>query len=101
MWGWPPVPWRRVISVDLYAGPRNGLRVMITFECGHTMDRMLQPKEKADPGASITQCAGRCYSCWWRVGGGVGGRRDQVHFSSGSGPTLGIPEVPHIPQGIN
>lgn len=96
MWDWPPVPWRRVINADLYAGPRNGLRVMIIFECGHTMDRALQPKEKVDPGASITQCTGRCYPCWWRAGCGYG-RRDQVHYSAGAGPTLGIPEVPYIP----
>jgi len=82
MYQWPdPVPWRHVVKAELYAGPRNGLRVHITFDCGHTTDRCARPEEKADPTAPIAQCTGACYPCWWAKGNGYGNRSGQTHFS--------------------
>jgi hypothetical protein len=78
---WDPVPWRAVARAEFYAGPRNGLRVHITFDCGHTMDRCASAKEKADPTKPITQCTGVCYPCWWAAGNSYKPGCGQTHFS--------------------
>lgn len=82
---WDPIPWRAVVRAELYAGPRNGLRVRLLFDCGHTMDRVARPDEKADPSAAVTQCTGACYPCWWAAGNSYKAGCGQTHYSTVAG----------------
>lgn len=57
-------PWRQVVKSEIYAGPRNGLRIRLWFDCGHTMTRPVTPRERRT--LETQQCVGRCYPCWWK-----------------------------------
>jgi hypothetical protein len=78
---WDPVPWRAVVRLRRYFGPRGGMRVHILYVCGHTTDRTASKDEKKDPEGEITQRTGTCYPCWWAAGNGFKPGCGQTHFS--------------------
>lgn len=63
----PEAPWRQVVQWRLYAGPRNGLRLALTLDCGHIQTRTLRLDERRrlqdgdDP--LCRQCTMGCYLC--------------------------------------
>jgi len=62
------LPWRKVVKISAYAGPRNGLRLRLDLECGHGATRVLSAAEKvalaAHPELPVSsQCIARCWVC--------------------------------------